>query len=136
MKVGLMELLLIFIVALFVIGPDKLPGFAKKLGAGLREFKKATGDMTKEVRENILDPLQEAQEPLRKAAEPLEDLDREIKSEVRDLERDIRDLGKGKSAPKKASDSAPDKDTPAAEGGPSAPGPDAEETDDQGGEKQ
>ena len=31
MKIGLSELILIFVVALFVIGPDKLPEFAGKL---------------------------------------------------------------------------------------------------------
>ena len=130
MKLGLMELVLIFIVALLVIGPDKLPGFAKKLGAGLREFKKATGDLTKEVRENIIDPLEEAQEPLRKAAQPLEDLDREIQSEVRDLKRDIQDIGKAKPA-EKAPEAAPAKD---AEAGAAEKA--SEQPNDQGGEKQ
>lgn len=38
--IGLPELLLIMVVALIVIGPDKLPDMAKTLGKTLFEFKK------------------------------------------------------------------------------------------------
>ncbi len=65
MKIGVMELIVIFIVALLVIGPDKLPSYAKKLGGALREFRKASADVTKEIRENVVDPLDEASKPLR-----------------------------------------------------------------------
>ena len=98
MKIGLAELLVVFIAALVLIGPDKLPGFAKKVGAAVREFKKATADVTKEVRENIIDPLEEAQKPLREAAEPLKEADREVRSGIRDLEREFRDIGKAAPA--------------------------------------
>ena len=47
MKIGAMELIVIFIVALLVIGPDKLPSYAKKFGNAMREFRKASSDMTK-----------------------------------------------------------------------------------------
>ena len=57
MKIGFTEIILIFIVALIVIGPDKLPFYAKKLGVGLREFRKATDDMTKDIRESVVEPL-------------------------------------------------------------------------------
>ena len=46
MKIGLMELLVIFIVALVVIGPDKLPAYARKLGEALRQFKKYSSEAT------------------------------------------------------------------------------------------
>ena len=39
MKIGWMELLVIVIVALVVVGPDKLPDYAKKFGKALKEFK-------------------------------------------------------------------------------------------------
>ena len=42
MKIGAMELIVIFIVALLVIGPDKLPSYAKKFGNAMREFRKAS----------------------------------------------------------------------------------------------
>ena len=67
MKIGMTELLVIFIVALVVIGPDKLPAYAKKLGEALRQFKEVSSEATKDIRESIVEPLEEAQRPLREA---------------------------------------------------------------------
>lgn len=47
--IGMPELILIFIVALIVIGPKKLPDIAKALGRALGEFRRATDD----IRENF-----------------------------------------------------------------------------------
>ena len=59
MKLGFWEILVVVIVALLVIGPDKLPFYAKKLGQALKEFRKVSEDMTKEVRESVIEPLEE-----------------------------------------------------------------------------
>jgi sec-independent protein translocase protein TatA len=42
--IGMPELIIIMVIALIVIGPQKLPDLAKSLGKGLAEFKKATDD--------------------------------------------------------------------------------------------
>ena len=42
--IGMPELIIIMVIALIVIGPQKLPELAKSLGKGLAEFKKATDD--------------------------------------------------------------------------------------------
>ena len=94
MKIGALELLVVFIVALLVIGPDKLPQYAKKFGAALREFRSASKDVTQEIRESVIDPLEEAQKPLREAMEPLEDLKKDLKADVRDVEKELSGLGK------------------------------------------
>ena len=60
MKIGAMELIVIFIVALLVIGPDKLPSYARKFGNALKEFKKASSDITQDIRESVVEPLEEA----------------------------------------------------------------------------
>lgn len=44
MKIGFTELILVAIVAFVVIGPDKLPEYARKLGKMLRELKKYTAE--------------------------------------------------------------------------------------------
>ena len=93
MKIGAMELIVIFIVALLVIGPDKLPLYAKKFGSAMREFRKASSDMTQDIRESVVEPLEEAQRPLREAMEPLEDLNREVKSNLRGVENDLNSIG-------------------------------------------
>ena len=100
MKIGFMELVVIFIVALIAIGPDRLPSFAQKLGKALQEFRKASADVTKDVRENVIEPLEEAQRPIREAMEPLEELDREVRGNLRDMERELKNIGK--PAPKKS----------------------------------
>ena len=48
--IGMPELLVIFLVALVVLGPKRLPELAKALGRGLAEFRKATSDLTDELR--------------------------------------------------------------------------------------
>ena len=78
MKLGFWEIAVVVIVALLVLGPDKLPYYTKKLGVALKEFRKVSEDVTKEVRENVIDPLEEAQRPLREAIEPLEDLKKDM----------------------------------------------------------
>ena len=117
MKIGAMELVLIFIVALLVIGPDKLPQYARKFGAAMREFRKASQGVTQEIRESVIDPLEEAQKPLREAMEPLEDITKGLKSDLNAVEKDLKSIGKTKPQEKKAA--APAEET--------VPAPDAAE---------
>ena len=42
---GFPELILIMVIALIVIGPNKLPDLARALGKGMAEFRKATQDI-------------------------------------------------------------------------------------------
>ena len=51
--IGMPELILIFIVALLVFGPKKLPELGKSLGRGLAEFKRASDDLKKTVEDEI-----------------------------------------------------------------------------------
>jgi len=94
MKIGALELVVIFVVALLVLGPDKLPQYARKFGAALREFRKASSDATEEIRKSVIDPLEEAQKPLREAMEPIEDLGAEVKANFRGVENSLNNLGK------------------------------------------
>ena len=94
MKIGVWELVVVFIVALLVIGPDKLPEYAKKLGEALRQFKKYSSEATKEIRESVVEPLQEAQRPLKEAMEPLTDLEKSVRGEMDDLKKSFEEIGK------------------------------------------
>jgi sec-independent protein translocase protein TatB len=102
LKIGFTELLVVFIVALFVIGPDKLPEYAKKLGEALAQFKKASDAMTKDIKESIVEPLEEAQKPLREAMEPLEELNNAVKGNMKEVQTSLSDIGKPKKASSKA----------------------------------
>jgi len=47
--IGMPELIVILVIALIVIGPQKLPDLARSLGKGLAEFKRATEDFKQNV---------------------------------------------------------------------------------------
>jgi TatA/E family protein of Tat protein translocase len=47
--IGLQELIIIFLVALLVFGPKKLPELAKTLGKGLGDLKRAFQDVKDHV---------------------------------------------------------------------------------------
>ena len=59
-SIGMPELILIFIVALLVFGPRKLPELGKSLGRGLAEFKKASEDLKKTIEDEIEQGKREA----------------------------------------------------------------------------
>ena len=46
-NLGVQELLVIFVIALIVFGPKKLPELGKSLGKGIAEFKKASSELAK-----------------------------------------------------------------------------------------
>jgi sec-independent protein translocase protein TatB len=113
MKIGFTEIIVIFIVALIVIGPDKLPYYARKLGAGLREFRKATDDMTKDIRESVVEPLEEAQKPIREAMEQFEQLDRDVRKNFKETSESLNSIGKVKKPDKAADEQQDGKNTAA-----------------------
>ena len=43
--IGVQELAIIFVVALLIFGPKRLPEFARSLGKGLAEFRRASSDL-------------------------------------------------------------------------------------------
>ena len=98
MRIGVSELIVVFIVALLVIGPDKLPRYARKLGAALAEFRKASDEATREIRENVVGPLEEAQRPLREAAESVEDAGRAVRSNLDDVKSSLGNVGRAQKS--------------------------------------
>jgi sec-independent protein translocase protein TatA len=52
---GLFELVFIFVLALLIFGPKKLPEIGKTIGKGMREFKKATNDLKSNWDEHLKD---------------------------------------------------------------------------------
>lgn len=52
-SIGMPELIMIFVVALLVFGPKKLPEIGKSLGKGLAEFKKASDELKKTIEDEI-----------------------------------------------------------------------------------
>jgi TatA/E family protein of Tat protein translocase len=52
-SLGLPELLMIFVVALIVFGPRKLPDIGKTLGKALGEFKKASDELKNTIEREV-----------------------------------------------------------------------------------
>lgn len=50
------KLLVLFVIALLVLGPDRLPQMARSLGRGLAEVKKYTSGFQSEVHEVLAEP--------------------------------------------------------------------------------
>jgi len=50
---GMGELIVIFMIALIVFGPRKLPELAQSLGRAINEFKKASADLQSRIAEEI-----------------------------------------------------------------------------------
>ena len=63
---GMGELLLILVVALIVVGPDKLPGAARAIGKGIRDLRRHTHDLqaTLEQDEKLGDAVRELRSAL------------------------------------------------------------------------
>jgi len=60
-SLGMQEILVIFILALIVFGPRKLPELGKTLGKGLAEFKRASNELKQTWEEEVrLDKEKEA----------------------------------------------------------------------------
>ena len=52
-SLGMPELIVIFVVALIVFGPKKLPELGKSLGKGLAEFRKASNELKSTIEEQV-----------------------------------------------------------------------------------
>ena len=52
-NIGFPELVVIFVVALLVFGPRKLPELGKSLGKGLAEFKRASNELKRTWEEEV-----------------------------------------------------------------------------------
>jgi sec-independent protein translocase protein TatA len=64
--IGMPEMIVIFVIALIIFGPRKLPELGKSLGKSIAEFKRASNDLKNTLEEEIrTEELHEA----RKSAE-------------------------------------------------------------------
>ena len=69
-SIGMGELLIIFVIALIVFGPRKLPELGRTLGKSLGEFKRASNDLRNTLEEEIHVEEQTSREPRASAPAP------------------------------------------------------------------
>ena len=70
-SLGVPELIVIFVIALIIFGPRKLPEIGRSLGKSLQEFKKASNELRNTLEEEIR--IEEQRAPLqaqKPAADP------------------------------------------------------------------
>lgn len=67
-SIGMPELIIIFVIALIIFGPRKLPELGRSLGKSLAEFKKASNELRSTLEEEIR--LEEQKETVAKQAPP------------------------------------------------------------------
>ena len=70
--IGFQELFIILVIALVVLGPDKLPGLARAIGKGIGEFRKATDDLKSSFQDD--DELREMHKNLSQAKADMADI--------------------------------------------------------------
>jgi sec-independent protein translocase protein TatB len=70
--IGLPEMIVIFAVALIVVGPDKLPGLARSLAKGIMEMKKTLNQFKENLTEEN-EQLDSVHKELRATAEELKE---------------------------------------------------------------
>jgi Tat protein translocase TatB subunit len=65
-SIGMPELIIIFVIALIIFGPRKLPELGRSLGQSLAEFKRASNELKSTLEEEIR--LEEVQQQRQEAA--------------------------------------------------------------------
>jgi sec-independent protein translocase protein TatA len=90
------ELLLVFLVFLLLFGANKMPELAKGLGKGLREFKKATDDIKRELSDSTNGMTQEISETTadirRNISEITTNITKEVENHTQDIKKDASEV--------------------------------------------
>lgn len=106
--IGMPELIVIMVIALIVIGPQKLPDLARSLGKGLAEFKKATDDLKQSI--DTETRTAEEKEHLAKLAEAKQKAEAEKAQEAEELRAKVEGAAAADAAPQ-AAQAEPEKKT-------------------------
>ncbi len=113
--IGPMEFVVILVVALFVIGPERIPEVARTLGRFIGQLRQLGGD--------IGDPIQQVREALHEGIQEGEALAHQIQADVEAAQEDIRTAASLEDDP--AAAAQPAMVQPAAATGVAAPAPDS-----------
>jgi sec-independent protein translocase protein TatB len=60
MYIGPEKIILVLVIALLVLGPERLPQVARQAGRAYHEFRRVTSGLEAEVREKIHEPIRQA----------------------------------------------------------------------------
>jgi sec-independent protein translocase protein TatB len=74
MNLGMGEMIFIFLLALVIFGPKKLPEIGRQLGKAMNEFKRASNEFRSQLEEEIrqIDAAEQSKEQAKRLAAPAE----------------------------------------------------------------
>lgn len=75
---GMPELILIFVVALLLFGPRKMPQIGRSIGRAMGEFRRASNEFKRTIEDEV-------------AADEIRDVEKDLKG-LRDVGKELRDL--------------------------------------------
>ena len=75
---GMPELILIFVVALLLFGPRKMPQIGRSIGRAMGEFRRASNEFKRTIEDEV-------------AADEIRDVEKDLKG-LRDVGQELRDL--------------------------------------------
>ena len=75
---GMPELILIFVVALLLFGPRKMPQIGRSIGRAMGEFRRASNEFKRTIEDEV-------------AADDIRDIEKDLKG-IRDIGKDLKDL--------------------------------------------
>jgi len=82
-SLGMQEIIVIFVLALIVFGPRKLPELGKSLGKGLAEFKKASNELKQTWEEEVR--LEKERDTLAQAKDAVDEAKQAMTQPFKDL---------------------------------------------------
>jgi len=110
--IGFSEIVVIAVVALVVLGPEKLPKTARTLGHLFGRLQRYVNEVKRDIqRELELEELRKLQQNVQSAAKEIED---SMVSATRDVERNVRDVEAALGATTAPAPSSPPAETPSA----------------------
>jgi len=88
------EILLILLAVLVLFGADKLPDFARSLGKGLREIKKATDEIKDEITKHTSEVVDELKEIKHQSQDGTEEIKKTVSDVIEPESDPYKDIGK------------------------------------------
>ena len=105
--IGFAELIIIAVVGLLVIGPERLPGAIRTGSAWLNRLRRGFNEIKREVQQELHNDA--VMQELRKTGEQLKSGADELKQDIQDT---TRDLSESVSETEQSSSESTDKNTP------------------------
>lgn len=95
------EMVVILVVALVVLGPERLPKVAKSVGRWAGQARRYMRDLTVELEREtqVVEIKKQIREAQRSVDEATRNMDREVKETAAEVDRSLKPAAKGESSP-------------------------------------